>query len=52
MQYNLEKDDTQPRLVEMVQAAIKMLSKQEKGFVLFVEGGRIDHGHHDTMAHL
>lgn len=36
----------------MVDKAIDILSKNEEGFFLFVEGGRIDHGHHKTRAHL
>lgn len=51
VQYHLDADETQPTLAEMVEKAIQVLSRQEKGYVLFVEGGRIDHGHHDTMAH-
>ncbi|KAK3928457.1 Membrane-bound alkaline phosphatase [Frankliniella fusca] len=51
MKYHLDAPDTQPRLKDMVKSAIKLLSRQEKGFVLFVEGGRIDHAHHDTRAH-
>ncbi|XP_043242492.1 alkaline phosphatase-like [Amphibalanus amphitrite] len=39
-----------PSLVEMTETAIKLLSKNEKGFFLAVEGGRIDHAHHDTKA--
>ncbi|XP_037075229.1 alkaline phosphatase-like [Pollicipes pollicipes] len=39
-----------PSLTEMVETAIKMLSKSENGFFLAVEGGRIDHAHHDTKA--
>ena len=34
----------------MTAAAIKMLQKEKKGFVLFVEGGKIDLGHHANMA--
>lgn len=32
--------------------AIEILSKNEKGFYLFVEGGRIDMAHHATYAHI
>jgi alkaline phosphatase len=35
----------------MTKSAIEILRKNENGFVLFVEGGRIDHAHHDNMAH-
>ncbi|XP_025926787.1 intestinal-type alkaline phosphatase isoform X2 [Apteryx mantelli] len=40
-----------PSLSEMTEAAIKILSRNPNGFYLFVEGGRIDHGHHDGAAH-
>ncbi|CAL4059846.1 unnamed protein product, partial [Meganyctiphanes norvegica] len=45
-----EKHMDLPTLPEMTEKAIKMLSNPE-GFVLLVEGGRIDHAHHDTKAH-
>jgi alkaline phosphatase len=32
---------------EMTMAALEMLKKNKKGFFLLVEGGRIDHAHHD-----
>ncbi|XP_045498474.1 membrane-bound alkaline phosphatase-like [Colias croceus] len=51
MDYHL-KASNQPTLEEMVEVAIKMLSRSEKGYFLFVEGGRIDHAHHDSYAHL
>lgn len=34
----------------MTKSAIEILKKNQNGFVLFVEGGRIDHGHHMNMA--
>jgi len=34
----------------MTEVAIKILSRNPNGFFLFVEGGRIDHAHHDTLA--
>ncbi|KAM6152773.1 intestinal-type alkaline phosphatase-like [Erethizon dorsatum] len=40
-----------PSLVEMTEVAVHMLSRNPRGFFLFVEGGRIDHGHHETIAH-
>ncbi|XP_026738716.1 alkaline phosphatase, tissue-nonspecific isozyme-like isoform X2 [Trichoplusia ni] len=51
MDYHL-KAENQPSLEEMVEVAIKMLSRNPKGYFLFVEGGRIDHAHHDSLAHL
>ncbi|KAM6260461.1 intestinal-type alkaline phosphatase-like [Spheniscus humboldti] len=52
MKYNLVRNtSTDPSLTEMTEAAITILSKNPNGFYLFVEGGRIDHGHHDGAAH-
>uniref|UniRef100_A0A8C3A7D1 Alkaline phosphatase n=1 Tax=Cyclopterus lumpus TaxID=8103 RepID=A0A8C3A7D1_CYCLU len=49
--YNLERNtETDPSLTEMVEVAIKILRKNPKGFYLLVEGGRIDHGHHEGKA--
>ncbi|XP_073529224.1 alkaline phosphatase, tissue-nonspecific isozyme-like [Phyllobates terribilis] len=51
MKYELSRDpSTDPSLAEMTEKAIKILSKNPNGFFLFVEGGRIDHGHHDGNA--
>lgn len=50
-EYNLDANkETEPTLEEMTEAAIKVLNKGENGFFLFVEGGRIDHAHHGTLA--
>ncbi|KAI8437087.1 hypothetical protein MSG28_010443 [Choristoneura fumiferana] len=51
MAYHL-KASNQPTLEEMVEVAIKMLNRSPRGYFLFVEGGRIDHAHHDSLAHL
>ncbi|NXY79567.1 PPBI phosphatase, partial [Glareola pratincola] len=52
MKYNLVRDPTlDPSLTEMVEAAITILNRNPNGFYLFVEGGRIDHGHHNGEAH-
>ncbi|MCI4645585.1 MAG: alkaline phosphatase [Hyphomonadaceae bacterium] len=53
MQYELDRaNDTlgEPSLAEMTAAAITRLSRDPDGFVLMVEGGRIDHAHHGTNA--
>lgn len=53
MPYHLDADAEElPTLEEMVQAALSILERQSagRGYFLFVEGGRIDHGHHDTLA--
>ncbi|XP_066565330.1 alkaline phosphatase, intestinal, tandem duplicate 1 isoform X2 [Amia ocellicauda] len=53
MRYELDRNTTRdPSIVEMTEKAIQILSKNPKGFFLFVEGGRIDHGHHDGVAKL
>jgi len=36
----------EPSLAEMTSAALEILSRNESGFFLMVEAGRIDHGHH------
>ncbi|XP_058466143.1 membrane-bound alkaline phosphatase-like [Malaya genurostris] len=55
-QYNLNRIrdnlEQEPTLAEMVDKATDILSKGNNGFFLFVEGGRIDHAHHDTWARL
>ncbi|KAF7994402.1 hypothetical protein HCN44_003874 [Aphidius gifuensis] len=51
MKFHLDASpDTEPTLAEMTEAAIKILSKNKEGFVLFVEGGLIDSAHHMTQA--
>ncbi|XP_070542329.1 alkaline phosphatase-like [Ptychodera flava] len=54
MQYSADRLDDiggEPSLSEMVEKAIKILQKNENGFMLLVEGGRIDHAHHAGNAH-
>ncbi|CAB3230331.1 unnamed protein product [Arctia plantaginis] len=41
---------TEPTLAELTETAIKILRRNNKGIFLFVEGGRIDHGHHDNRV--
>ncbi len=53
MQYEIDRADDElgePSLAEMTRAAITRLSRDEDGYVLMVEGGRIDHAHHATNA--
>lgn len=55
MEYDANRaNDTggEPSLAEMTAAAITRLSQDEDGFVLMVEGGRIDHAHHEGNAFL
>lgn len=54
MQYEKNRvttDDGEPSIAEMTEKAIEILSKDEDGYFLLVEGGRIDHGHHEGIAH-
>ncbi|XP_067004834.2 membrane-bound alkaline phosphatase [Anabrus simplex] len=51
MKFHLQANkETEPTLAEMTEAAIKLLSKEENGFALFVEGGKIDHAHHTATV--
>ena len=53
MQYEHDRDrgpDGEPDLETMTRFAIEHLSRQNKGFVLLVEGGRIDHANHEGNA--
>ncbi|XP_053307660.1 alkaline phosphatase-like [Spea bombifrons] len=51
MMYELDRNQaSDPSLPEMVAVAIDILTKNPNGFFLLVEGGRIDHGHHEGKA--
>lgn len=53
MDYKLLSDpQVQPSLTEMTTKALEVLRKNNKGFILLVEGGRIDTAHHETTARL
>ncbi len=41
----------EPSLSGMTETALEILSRNEKGFVLMVEGARIDHAHHSGNAY-
>lgn len=41
----------EPSLAEMTRAAIARLARDDDGYVLLVEGGRIDHAHHEGNAY-
>jgi alkaline phosphatase len=41
----------EPSLSEMTAAALRVLGRSAKGFVLMVEAGRIDHAHHANNAY-
>lgn len=48
--YVLDRDETIPSLADMTQCAIGRLRDRPNGFVLQVEGGRIDHAAHANDA--
>jgi len=52
MSFAAEEAADEPTLADMTEKAIQMLSKNEDGFYLMVEAGRIDHGHHAGTANL
>ncbi|MDJ0813357.1 MAG: alkaline phosphatase [Woeseiaceae bacterium] len=41
-------DSTEPTLTQMATTAVRLLEESEAGYFLLVEGGRIDHAHHDA----
>ncbi len=54
MQYEADRShdvDGEPSIAEMTHKAIEILSKNENGYFLMVEGGRIDHAHHAGNAY-
>ncbi len=53
MQYELDRKDDpagEPSLADLTRAAITRLQQDKDGFVLMVEGGRVDHAHHAGNA--
>ncbi|MEW6685664.1 MAG: alkaline phosphatase [Candidatus Edwardsbacteria bacterium] len=51
MSYEIDRLKTsEPSLAEMIRTAIKFLRRNEKGFFLMVESGRIDHACHQNDA--
>lgn len=53
MEFELDRAEDpagEPSLADMTRAAITRLSQDPDGFVLMVEGGRIDHAHHAGNA--
>jgi alkaline phosphatase len=54
LEYEIDRaEDTagEPSLSQLTSKAIEILSKNEHGYFLMVEGGRIDHAHHAGNAH-
>ncbi|XP_078601765.1 alkaline phosphatase-like isoform X1 [Branchiostoma floridae x Branchiostoma japonicum] len=53
MKYTADRTDDpaeEPTIADMTRKAIEILRKNDNGFFLLVEGGRIDHGHHASKA--
>jgi len=50
MSYEADRTAAEPSLSDMTSKAIDILSKNGNGYVLVVEGGRIDHALHGTNA--
>ncbi|KAL2738701.1 alkaline phosphatase 4 isoform X1 [Vespula squamosa] len=50
--YRAEKNNDVPSLANMTMQAIRMLRKNKNGFLLMVEGGKIDIAHHQNYAEL
>ncbi len=54
MEYDVDRADDiggEPSLTEMTSKAIDILQKNDKGYFLMVESGRVDHGHHAGNAY-
>merc|ERR1711966_361849 len=55
MQYEIDRAKPiypdEPSLEQMSIKALEVLRKNEKGFFLMIEAGRIDHAHHAGNAH-
>jgi alkaline phosphatase len=54
MQYSADRDKSEngePSLAEMTEKAIKIMKNKDGGYFLFIEAGRIDHGHHANSAY-
>lgn len=54
MQYDIDRPKDlggEPSLAEMTAKSIDILSQNKKGFFLMVEGGRVDHAHHEGNAY-
>lgn len=49
--YVLDRDESIPSLKEQLEKAVSVLEKNDEGFVIMVEAGRIDHGGHANDIH-
>ncbi|XP_073811726.1 membrane-bound alkaline phosphatase-like [Musca autumnalis] len=53
MHYHALADNTkQPSLMEMTKVGLDFLQRKKEGYLIFIEGGKIDSAHHDTKAGL
>lgn len=50
LSYHLDRQPTEPTIAEMTRVAIDRLDRSPEGFVLQVEGGRVDHAAHGNDA--
>ena len=50
VQWALDRSPSIPSLAEMATAALNRLTRSPRGFVLQIEGGRVDHAAHDNDA--
>ena len=48
--YEADRTDAEPSLADMTRFAIEKLAEDREGYVLLVEGGRVDHAHHGGNA--
>jgi alkaline phosphatase len=51
LSYAYQRPKQQPSLQQMTSAALSRLQKNDQGYTLIIEAGRIDHGHHDGTAY-
>jgi alkaline phosphatase len=51
MNYEHDRPEGEPSLADMTTAAIEALQRNEEGFYLMVEAGRVDHASHGGNAH-
>lgn len=49
--YELDREESVPRLKEQLTKALEVLEKNDEGFVLMLEAGRIDHAGHANDVH-
>lgn len=50
--YHTSNKQKQPTLEEMTEISLKFLSKNQKGYFIFIEGGKIDSANHANMVGL